>query len=239
VRSWSGTYQAYGGQPITMPGDIFHFIGYGSPDDDIAGHAGLRYEGDALCTRVVISWDWRAGAMIGYTTTFAGHLDLSKLVGADPGDNTPPNLLETSCTKIQYGLNNVAAAIEIPNLTNATLTFSCAVEAYVNSSTCIGGIPWTGQKGGPIDWGVTMGQQDTERLSGIFDIDNIVQLKLFIDATKFWELKYGIVRDFSGITHNRETGAIIARTVNVDMNAYYGSTNGFIKLPDLTQWWPF
>jgi hypothetical protein len=47
------------------------------------------------------------------------------------------------------------------------------------------------------------------------------------------------VRDFSGITVNRETGAIIARTINVDMAAYYGSNAGQILLPGGTQFWPF
>lgn len=239
VHSWNGTYQAYGAVPVVMPGNIFAFEGYGSPDNNVSGDNGLRYDGDAMCTRVAIQWDWNTGAIIGHTVTFNGHLELTKAAAADPGDAVPPNLPETTGTKILYGANNTTPATELLNIVRAELTISAANESYVNSSTYANGKAWTGQKSGPIDWSVSMTQQDTERVTGIFDIDDVVQLRMFVDASTYWELKYGIVRDFSGITVNRETGAIIGRTVNIDMNGYYGSTNGHILKPDGSTWWPF
>jgi len=83
-------------------------------------------------------------------------------------------------------------------------------------------------------------QQETESRLKATDLvlDDIVQLKLFVDATKFWELQFGIVRDCTGITANRETGAVIARTQNVDMMAHNGATMGKVNRPDGTTWWP-
>lgn len=239
VHSWNGSYQAYGAQPVPMPGNIFHFKGYGAPSNDTAGSSGTTYEGDAMCSQVSIAWDWKAGAIIGHTVTFAGHLELTKESAADPGDSVTPNLLETTGTKVQWSAGSLNSFADLPNVTQATLNISALVEAYVNSSTYVNGKAWTGQKSGPIDWNLSIGQQDDERLTSIFDIDDVVEIKLFTDSTHFWKLTYGIVRDFGGITVNRETGAIIARTINVDMNGYYGSTHGAIVLPDTTQWWPF
>lgn len=238
VHSWSGTYQAYGATPVAMPGSIFSFQGYGCPTDDVSGN-GLVYEGDAMVSQVVITWDWRTGALIGHVVTFAGHLDLGKSLAADPGDATEPALLETTGTKVQWSAGNLSSFAELPNVTNASLTIKAAVEAYVNSSTYVGGKAWTGQVSGPVDWSVQIGQQDDERLTNIFDIDDVIELKLFTTSALFWQLKHGIVRDFSGITVNRETGAIIGRTINVDMNGYYGTTRGAITKPGAIAWWPF
>lgn len=241
VHSWNGTYQAFGAKPLVMPGSTFHFIGYGSPDNNVSGGTGLRYDGNAMCQRVVINWDWKTGAIIGHTVTFAGDLELDKATGSDPGDSVTPNLPETTGTKILWGANTTTPATELPAVVSAQLTISALTESYVNSSTYINGRAWTGQVSGPIDWSLQIQQEDTERLTGIFDIDDVIGLRIFTDSTLYWELAYGIVRDFSGITVNRETGAIIRRTINVDMNAYYGSNAGHVLYPDVshTQWWPF
>lgn len=238
VHSWNGTYQAYGVKPQVMPGDTLHFSGYGAPANDVSGN-GLLYGGDAVVSRVVLNWDWRSGAIIGHTVTFAGHLELTKTSGADPGDSAVPTVNPTTGTKVEWVAGNLTNFAELPNVVNASLTFSAAMASYVNSSTYINGKAWTGQKSGPIDWGLSITQEDDERLTNIFSPDDIVQVKLFTDSTLFWLLKHGIVRDFSGITVNRETGAIIGRTINIDMNGYYGSTLGAVIMPDTTQWWPF
>ena len=140
VHSWNGTYQAYGAQPQVMPGDTFNFIGYGAPTNDTHGGTGLRYEGDCVVSGVSIAWDWKAGAIIGHTVTFAGHLELTKTAaGADPGDTTVPTIPETTGTKIQFSLANLNSFTDLPNVTNCTLNINAMMEAYVNSSTYITG----------------------------------------------------------------------------------------------------
>jgi hypothetical protein len=240
VHSWSGSYQAYGATPAKMPGSVFNFEGYGSPVNDVSG-AGLRYLGSAMVSQVVINWDWRTGAIIGHTVTFAGHLELTKQSGADPGDATDPDLPETTGTKIQWADSSLEVPVyaDLPNVTNASLSIRAAVAAYVNSSTYVNGRAWTGQVSGPVDWSLAIGQQDEERLTGIFDIDSVIELKLFTTDALFWQLKHGIVKDFTGITANRETGAIMGRTINVDMNCFYDEALGAVTRPDTTNWWPF
>lgn len=243
VRAWSGTYQAYGAKPVTgiMPGNVFAFEGYGAPNNDLAGGAGLLYSGDAMVNSVAISWNWKGGEIIAHTVTFSGIMELIKEDGADPGDDVPPVLPEVGGTRLEYAMYDSASYARLPNLTNMTLTLSAIVHDYVNADTYVEPHMWTGRVSGPIDWTLSAGQEDVNRLAagGMFDAGDFVNLRAYTSATEFWQLKYGIARDFTGITVSRETGAVIARTLNFDMNAYYGSTAGEIKLPGGTQWWPF
>jgi hypothetical protein len=242
VRSWTGSFQAYGEKPVSMcmPGTVFAFSGYGAPDNDLAGGTGLLYEGDAIVDSVEVRWNWQNGEILSYTVNFSGHLELDKTAsGADPGDAVSPNLPIVGGTKIQYAMYDLGVYTTLANLTDARLTISSQNNDYVNSSTYVSPTLWTGRSGGPIDWTLAITQQDVDRAAPMFDIGDFVNLRLFTDASLYWQLKYGIVRDFSGITVNRESGEIIRRTINIDMNGYYGSNHGEIKFPGGTQWWPF
>jgi hypothetical protein len=241
INSWSGSYQAYGVTPQVMPGDTLHFIGYGAPADDVSGNAGGRYEGDAVVSQVSLAWNWKSGALIGHSINFAGHLELDKTSDVDVPDVTLPQLFETTGTKITWALGTDNTFRELPNLVSAALRITNPVETYVNSSTYVNGRAWTGQKAGAgLDWNLSIQQEDDERLDNtkIWQVDDVLKLRVYTDANLFWGLTYGIARDFSGMSYNRETGAIIARTLNVDMNGYYVSGLGSIALPDATTWWP-
>jgi len=240
VRNWSGSFNTFGAaKNLVLPGDSFSFVGYGAPDNGVAGAAGLRYSGTALCKSVAITWNWESGDILSQVVQFEGSLELTKASGADPGDAVAPVLPEVGPTDIKWAAGNLTNFASLPNMTQATLTITAAVTPYVNSSTYINGFLWTGKKAGPIDWTLAIQQEDTERLTNIFEIGDVVNLKLFTDASLYWLLTYGFVRDFTGITVNRETGAIISRTINIDMNAYYGSTAGQIAMPGGTVYWPF
>jgi len=240
ARAWTGSYDSYGEQPIAgaMPGETFSFSAYGAPSDDISGN-GLLYEGDCVVRQIQQKWDWKGGAILQHTVNFDGHLELDKVSGADPGDTVAPNCPMVGGTKITWAANGGTPETELPNLAQATLTISSAVSDYVNSSTYIGGTLWTGRKSGPIDWSLSITQEDDERLTGIFDIGDVVNLRLFTDSSLYWELTTGRVAGFNNIRVDRESGEIIGRTIEIEMNAYYGSSAGHIKLPGGTTWWPF
>ncbi len=241
VNSWNGSYMAYGAKPATgiMPGSIMSFEGYGCPTNDVSG-SGLRYIGDAMVKSVKIDWSWKDGAIIGHQVQFDGSMELVKALGADPGDAVAPNLPEILGCYVKWATTPGLTPYNIlPNVVSASLTLTSATKNYVNSSTYTNGRLWTGQQGGPIDWTLSITQEDDERLTNIFDTGDSVGLKLYTSTTEFWELTYGMVGEFSGITCNRETGEIIKRTINIGMNAYYGSTAGVIKMPGGTTWWPF
>jgi len=240
VRAWSGSYDAYGEQPIAgaMPGETFALSAYGAPANDMSGN-GFLYQGDCVVKQVRIKWDYKSGALLSHVVDFDGHLDLTYDAGADPGDAVTPNLKEVGGTKLLWAANTGTPATELPNVSSMELTITAAIADYVNSSTYIDGVLWTGRKSGPIDWTLKIMQEDDERVTDIFEAGDYVNLRLYTDSTNFWLLTTGLVAPFTGITVNRESGEIIARTIDIGMNAYYGSSAGVVKLPGGTQWWPF
>lgn len=245
VHSWSGSYQAYGATPDVMPGDEFAFVGFGAPGNDVDGGTGSRYEGNAVVSQVSLNWNWRAGALIGHSVNFTGDLDLAvSNSGAAVTDSSPPQVMETTGTKITFAYGDLGVYQELPACVSAALRLTLPVPTFVNSSTYVGGKSWTGAKSGaPLDWNLSIQQEDDERIdtTKIWQKDDVLKLRLYVNATAYWELKYGIAGDFTGVSWNRETGAIMARTLNVNMNGYYygGAGTGHITMPDGTTWWPF
>lgn len=235
VHDWTGSYGAYGGIPVVMPGEIFTFTGYTSPDDDVSG-VGQTLTGQAIVESVAITWNWAAGEMLSYVTNFGAAGALTASTGTIT-DVTTPDMPEIGLTKWQYE-PTAPGFLDIPNLTQAVLNISCALQTYVNSSTVIAGKVWTFRKSGVIDWNVALTQQDNER-STLFTIGDDVKLKGFINATEFWDLQWGHVRDFSGLNVDRESGAIIQRTINMDMNGILAGVAGRIRKPAaVSDWWP-
>lgn len=245
VHQWSGSYSAYGGTPTCMPGVLFGFVGFGAPDDDVSG-AGQRYSGNAIVDSVAITWNWATGECISHVVSFSGHIDLTKASGNEPADATTPVMPPIAPCKIKYGAVTASADGDFTNvaaLTQAVLTISSENQSFVNSDTVVGtgasAKLWTGRKAGVPDWTLALSQQDNLRVGAPFDIGDDISLRLYVDATTYWLLKWGHVRDFTGITADRNTGAIIGRTVNVDWNAYASPGLGVVTDPSGTQWWPF
>ena len=234
VNEWSGAYAAYGGTPTHMPGDIFSFAGYGSPDNDVSG-AGLTYSGQAIVDSIVVNWNWVAGEIINHVVNFSGHLALTT-ASATHTDVTNPDVPEVCGTKIEYV---DTPNVEIPNLASATFTLSIENVEYVNSSTIVSGECWKGRKAGtPIDWTLAAVVDDNLR-SGVFPAKGDDQeLWLYVDATTYWQLRWGTVKDFTGINADRETGAILQQTINWEMNGFNPGV-GLIRRPgDVADWWP-
>lgn len=239
VRRWSGSYQAYGGVPALMPGEVGAFIGYGAPTDDVSG-AGLRYTGNIMCDSAAITFNWRTGEIIGHTVNFSGHLALAYASGAAVLDAIVPDMPSIAlCAKPTWKPAASGAHAALPNVSQITLNFSAANQEYLNTDTVVSGTIWAGRKAGPIDWSAAIQQDDDERITGVPQIDDDIELKIFVDATTFWYLKWGHVRDYSNITANRETGAILSRAINIDMTAHDGTALGIIQKPGAITWWPF
>jgi len=232
INSWNGTFQGYGHSPVVLPGDIFAFIGYTAPNDDVSG-AGERASGNAIVDSLNINWNWQNGEIINHTINFSGHLGLTWASGAAVTDATDPTVPEVCGTKIEYSTDGMAWA-EMTDLLSASLTLTSENLAYVNSSTGCN----TGRKKGNLDWTLAIVQQDVIRGAYAFDKGDDLQLRLWIDDTDYWELVWGKVRNFTNITVDIETGAIIQRTVNMEMNGHVGGNLGSITLPGaMSAWW--
>lgn len=239
-ESWSGSFQFVGRQPPVLPGDFFNFSGFTSPDDSIDG-VGMVYSGNALVTQAQMDWNWATGEVIGGQVDFAGNLALTPTAaGAQIFDDACLDADSPVGTKITYDAATPwETFVELTNLAQAQLTMTCQANAYVNSSTASGGRLWTGQRAGPVDWTLSITQQDVTRTP--FTKGQRVALRIYVDADDYWELFWGRVQDFTGITADRSTGAIIQQTINIGMDGFDETADpcyGHVLMPDGTHWWP-
>jgi len=243
ARDWTGGFGLYGAVPTVLPGDQFTFKGQTSPDDLTPGNAGEVLTGQAVVTQLTVNWNWAGGELLAMDASFGGHLTLTKQNATQAKDSTAPAALTVVGTKIEHSTDG-ATWHEIPNLTSAALSLTSEVPTYVNSSTYDAGTSalWTGRTKGPIDWTLALNQEDNKPggSNGYPAIGTKHQFRCYVNATDYWLLKWGQVGDYSNLTVDRETGAIINRTINIGMAGYKDGAVGAITLPGAgSPWWPF
>ena len=243
TRDWTGGFGLYGAIPSILPGDQFAFKGMTSADDLTEGNAGEQLSGSARVLSLTVNWNWAGGELLSMEVSFGGHLVLTKANAVLTQDLTVPASLPIAGTKIQHSADG-ASWHDIPNLTTASLTIVSEVPTYVNSSTFDAATEalWTGRTKGPIDWTMSMNQEDNKPggTNGYPAIDSKHQLRCYINSTEFWLLKWAQFSDYSNLTVDRESGAIISRTLNCGMAGIKDGVDGSITLPGAgSAWWPF
>jgi hypothetical protein len=223
VKSWAGNYNTYGGTPPYMPGDIFTFAGYVGPTDGVSGD-GPVLTGDVMVDSVAITWNFGTQDILSIASAFSGHLAPSWETD-EYSDLTDVDAPELVGTKIQYAVAGSGEFADVPNVLQAVLTINTANQAYVNSSTGA----WTGRRKGNADWTLALTIQDEL----IFTRGGDYVLRLFVDETNYYSLKWGKCGEATQITVNSETGAIIQHTANFGMNAQRLGVSGLghIVLP--------
>lgn len=240
VESWSGGFGFFGHTPPAMPGDLFSFSGYTAPENNVSG-AGLVYSGDGMVKQVQVNWNWGSGELISGQLDFDGHLGLNAASDDQIVDSSVPTLPAIVLAKVMYSTNGTDWT-DWPNLVTVALTMTCAVQAYVDSGTVVAGPPvrlWTGQVAGTIDWNMSITEHNN--LRSLFSKGDQLAFRLYVSATEYYELFWGRVKNFTGITVNRDTGAIIQQTVQIEMDGVKESDGsiGHITLPgEADPWWP-
>jgi hypothetical protein len=237
VHDWSGSFVHYHVDPPVMPGETLAFVGYTAPDND-AGGSGMRYSGNGVVSQLQVGWAWANGEIITMAYEFGGHLKLTPANGVAPVDSSNfAGVPVAGSAGIDFSTNG-STWTAIDHIAQAQLTVLSSLVPYVNSGTVVDGQLWTGRKSGPIDWNVVLTVQDTIRSQ--LTKGQEVWLRLYVDATRFWQLSYGIVREFTGIQVNRQTGAIVGYTIPIEMKACAAADGslGEIILPDESTWWP-
>ena len=124
-------------------------------------------------------------------------------------------------------------------MTQAVLTFTREAKTSVNSGTSAGdGSCLTARlPGAAIDWTLAITTEDGNEVTALAS-GTIHNFRAFIDATNFWDLKWGILAARTGLSVDRETGNIIGQTHNAEMKGF-NSGAGNITLPGAgSAWWP-
>lgn len=237
VLDWSGGFSQYGGTPLNMPGEALTFKGFTAPDDDISG-VGKTYEGTAIIDQIVVNWNWETGGIISTDYTFSGNGLLSKSTDTVV-DATAPDVPETCGTKVETAIVYVATVptwVELVKLVSATLTITSANQTFVNSATANG----VQRKAGVIDWAASIVSQDLDAITSANLETEDLGLRMYINATEFWFLTFGVITGQESITADREGGAMLSQTLNIAMNAEdTDEGDGEIILPGAgSAWWP-
>lgn len=235
VQDFNGQFGGYGGSPVVLPGELFSFSGYTAPDNGTEGGTGELWTGPAIVDSVAITWGWSAAEIISYVANFSGDGPLTNATGVH-SDGSDPSVPQ-SC-----GFAPMIEGTALEDVVSAVLTITAENQSYANSSTIfdVDGNQecWTRRKRGNIDFTLSITQQNHEGL-GAIDVTNDVIVKLPVtDAlTGGWELKWCHSEAMSSLNVDRESGAIIGRTLNFSMNGFNPAI-GFIKKPGGTDFWP-
>ena len=232
---WTGSFSAYG-EPLAaiFPGQTFTFEGaFDSPIG--AGNATLgAYTGanGAIVDSLEITFDIASGGAISYVVNFsaAGALtlgDVSALTIAADGSN--PSMFPNTGSKFMWeeAVTTIAPGFEtLCDITTMTLTFTADNPTYVGS--CDAGV--TKRVAGNIDCNASISfLADNFLDSTIPQVNSILRAKFYQDASTFYAVNFMRVSGLSDITANRETGAPIGATLNLEFS-------GFVLDEDGTTW---
>ena len=190
------------------------------PDDNVSG-VGPRYAGNAILSQFALTMNWAGGEIISMGCEFGGNLALTPTSsgGAEITDATAPALTPISGgSYVEYSTDG-STWHTWESLLQAVWTWTNSVQTFVNSSTFVSGKLWTGRAKGINDWSLQLTEQNTNRSRFSKGQELWIRLHLDSSGTNYWELKTGILGQFTGIQVDRESAKIIQQTVNVDMNA--------------------
>ncbi len=226
---WSGSYGCYGHTPASLPGAALSFVG------SIDGTNGAA--GTAIVDSCDIECDIEASGLLSHTVNFSGNgaLTLGAGVAADATTAIPGTAI--GC-KAAFG-TLVAEPVwtDIVDVRNWKLSLSAANQEYVNSGT-------SGQKrrtAGNIDATISIAVH-VDDLADLPVLNAIHAVRLYVSATLYWEILWGIVGEASDIQIDREGAAIVGATINLPWTGIAtiaaAATKGSIKTPAGATFWP-
>lgn len=235
-NDWSGSYGAYGHTPAQMPGGTFTFLG------EIGGGTTPNFTqatGSALVDSVEITIPIEEGGIISHVVNFSSNGALTFPTGTIT-DAVVPNPPPSIGTKIESAeLIATPVFTEIQDVRSVTITITASNPSYASSGTA----GETKRVAGNIDCSVSFTQYEADwTLHPAPGVKK--ELKVFVDATTFWHFKWVEFGELSDLQVNRETADIIGATHNASMAGYANvpptptATEGFIKKPDASTFWP-
>ncbi len=226
---WSGSYSGLGHTPAIFPGDTFTFTG--SID------AVLGVTGAARVESIEIVIDIEGGNPIEYTVNFAsnGALTRGAAVATDVSVPNPPSSIGT---KVQLGtLVTTPVYTELSDVRTVTLTFTKALPEYASSGTA----GETKRVDANLDLTVSIAVY-TEDFASLPAEGSEHLMRVYVDATTFWALKWVRVEELSDLEVDIETGLPVGATINAGMQGFAlisaVATVGEILDPAAVTKWP-
>jgi len=229
-EDWRGSYKAYGHTPILLPGYAGAFLG------SFDGANGVS--GDIVVDRATINIPIEAGGPIEHTVDFSGNgaLDFGAAVVED---ETDPEIYTSIGCKVMLGTvaNPAVWTKEVDNVRAVSLVLNADNVKYVSSGT--GGK--TKRLPGNIDASLSISVYEGDPTEIIVP-NTLWGVRLYVNATEYWELLWALFSEASGVEVDRESAAMIGATLNAAFNGYTKiqtvETEGHILDPASEAWWP-
>lgn len=231
TEDWSGQYQAYGAIPAVLPGDVVEFNGAISGE----GATAVGVSGDVMIDSIEITWNVETGAPIAHTVQFSGNGALTKGTVNVPADTGIPDPLTAKGCKVEIWTVEAVPVkeSEFAELRTITLRLSKENQAFATTTTA----GWKMRAEGPLDIECSFTVL-TDDFADFPAVNSIKELRLYIDATHYWQLKWMIFGEQSGLDVDIEGGALVGGTVNAAFVPYTPvagtPTQGVVKDPSDT-----
>lgn len=223
VQDFNGSFGGYGYSPTVLPGQLFSFSGLTAPTSGIEDTPGILWNGAAIVDSVAITYSWAAAEIVSWVCNFSGNGELTSTSGT-LADATEPRVFQVCGSNVE--INDEIQE----DLVNAVFTLTAENQAYVNSASVINGKCWTKRRPGNIDWTLALTQQQ----DGPAPVGTTTQG--IIELPGGWGLSWGHLESLSSLMVDRETGAIIGRTLNYAMDGYKDAIGAIIS--PLGPFWP-
>jgi len=217
VKDWNGRFNFVGVIPPAMPGESFSWQGYDGAD---------LSSGTAIIDSVELFCDIENAREIVGTCNFSGNGAHTFGIGTATDVTTTSPYPALGC-KANY------AGTDIPDVRNWRLTISANNRPYVSSDTA----NWTKRVAGMIDAQAMVSMYVTT-LAGLPAMNAYDILKLYVDATTYWSLKWMMGTNVAPYANVDSADAVGANLIFQFSGLDDADTAGSIVKPDLVVWWP-
>ena len=218
---WSGSFEFYGVVPSVMPGTSFTFTGdTGAPGS---------FSGTAMMESMTLNVDVENGGIISGTASFAANGTTLTAGTTAVSDSSAPDLNSAVNLDLKWG---GAAGTARAGLRSYTFTLTRELKPYVVAGTngltarIAAGISMSGS------WTEFEGLPAQLVAPGTLDL-----LAMYVTGSTYYEVKYAKIVSVN-TDPNAESGDLVSATTNWVFSGYSGSTQGYIKLPSTSNYWP-
>jgi hypothetical protein len=230
IEDWSGSVVGSGPIPPVKPGESFTFSG---SEDGTNG-----WTGPAKCKEVQININQESGEDISHTITFEGDGLLVPGAVAAAEDSAVDKPYPSVGLIVKLAAAETAGEdTEIADIRSASLTISSVLSAYASSSTSGAKKRVVGPWDASVSVSLFVNDPADLPVKGL-----MYAIKLYVNATQYWLIEYGLCQTISGVEVDKETGNLIGATIGFDFSSVImvstTPTAGSIEAPGTVTWFP-
>ncbi|KKN77776.1 hypothetical protein LCGC14_0357500 [marine sediment metagenome] len=230
-KDWTGSYEAYGAELTSLPGQSLAFAG------SIDGTVGVQ--GDVIIDNIVVTFNIEGGLPIKYVVNFSANSDLT--IGADvvADDTTLAGMPSSVGVTVELGTSAdpPISYVAISDVRTVTITITADNKSFVSSSTSGSTRRLAGNLKAEV--AVTVYEDDFADLP---ILNAYHGLKVILPNAEFWEFIWVQVMAATDLEVNRETAEPVGATLNFKFSGFQEviagtMADGKIDAPGESNFW--